>query len=128
MATFGKYESIPGLIATSTLAAAQYKVVQLSSTAGQVKLATSGTSKIVGVVQNDPAAGEAADVAFLGVVKGAAETSVSVGDYLTASSTGRLKSTTTTGHVTLGIALEASDTAGDIIRFVAVPGVYAPAA
>jgi len=124
MATFGKYESIPGLTATSTLAASQYKVVQLSSTAGQVKLATSGTSKIIGIVQNDPAAGEAADVAFLGVVKGAAETSVAVGDKVTSSSTGRLKTTTTDGDVILGTALEASDTAGDIIRIVAVPGLF----
>lgn len=116
MANFGQYWSIPGLVATSTLASSQYYVVQLSSTAGEVKLATSGTSKIIGIVQNDPAAGEAADVAFVGIVKAACEASTTIGAYLTSSSTGRVKITTTDTNTAVGIALEAYSTAGGIIR------------
>ena len=78
MATYGEYQTIPGLIANSTgLAAKQYYVVQLESTGGIVKLSTSGTSKTIGALQNDPAAGEAAEVAWSGVFKVAAEASPS---------------------------------------------------
>ena len=116
MATFGEYDSIPGLAATSTLASAQYYVVQASGTALEVKLGTSGTSKILGIVQNDPAAGEPADVAFVGICKAAAEASTSYGSFLTCSSTGRVKATTTAGDRIVGMALEANSTAGLIIR------------
>lgn len=120
MATYATYLDIPGFTAVSTLASSQYYIVQLASTAGQVKLATSGTSKIVGVVQNDPAAGEAANIAFAGVFKVAAETSVAIGDFITSSSTGRAKTTTTGGNSIIGKALDASSSAGDIIRCVSV--------
>lgn len=118
MATYGEYQTIPGLIANSTgLTAKQYYFVQLESTGGIVKLSTSGTSKTIGVVQNDPAAGEAAEVAWSGVFKAAAEASVAIGDWVTSSSTGRAKTTTTEGDYCF-IALEASSTAGNIIRLV----------
>lgn len=117
MATYGNYMTIPGLTANSTgLASYQYYLVQLETTAGKVKLSTSATSKTIGVLQNDPAANEAAEVAFAGVFKAAAEASVSIGDWVTASSTGRAKTTTTTSNYILGVALDASSTAGNIIR------------
>ena len=116
MATYATYLDVPGFTAVSSLASAQYYIVQLATTAGQVKLATSGTSKIIGVVQNDPVAGQPADIARVGVFKVAAETSVAIGDALTSSSTGRAKTTTTGGNLTIGIALDATTTAGDIIR------------
>lgn len=116
MATYATYLDIPGFVAVASLASNQYYIVQLASTAGQVKLATSGTSKIVGVVQNDPIAGGVANIAYAGVFKVAAETSVSIGDFVTSSSTGRAKTTTTGGNTIIGKALDASGTAGDIIR------------
>jgi hypothetical protein len=117
MSTGGYYLTIPGLSANSTgLASYQYYIVQTESTEGLVKLATSGTSKILGVLQNDPAANEPAEVAFIGVVKVAAEASVSIGDWVTSSSTGRAKTTTTDTNMAVGRALQASSTAGNIIR------------
>ena len=124
MATFGRYVSIPGLVATSTFAAKQYYLAKVSSTAGAVKPASSATSVIVGVVQNDAAANEVVDVACNGLAKAAAETSVSYGDALTASTTGRVKTTTTNGHAIVGFALEASSSAGDIIRVLVSRGFY----
>ena len=117
MATGGHYFTIPGLIANGTsLAAKQYYIVQHASTAGQCKLATSATSKILGVLQNDPAAGEACEVAAVGgIFKVMCEASVSLGDRLTASSTGRAKTSSTSGNVLIGQALEAYSTAAGII-------------
>ena len=123
MATFGKYETIPGLVATGDLSSSQYLVVKASSTAGAVKVAaTAATDAILGVLQNDPASGEAAEVAFSGICKVKAAASVTFGAPVTFNSTGQVKITTTDGDRIVGIALEASDTAGDIIRLVL--GIY----
>lgn len=119
MATFGKYDTIPGLVAYGDLSSSQYLVVQAASTAGQVKVATTAaTDPILGVLQNDPASGEAAEVAFAGICKVKAAASVTYGAPVTTNSTGQVAVTTTDGDQIVGIAMEASDTAGDIIRLV----------
>lgn len=119
------YTTIPGLVATATLAAKQYYVVQASSTAGECKVGTSATSKLLGIVQNDPAAGEAALVAAVGICKAAAEASVTYGSFLTCSSTGRVKTTSSAGNFVIGKALAASSAAGDIIAVLLdVSGPY----
>ena len=119
MATFGRYETIPGLVATGDLSSSQYLVVKAASTAGAVKVATTAaTDAVLGVLQNDPASGEAAEVAFSGICKVKAAASVTFGAPVTFNSTGYVKITTTDGDRIVGIALEASDTAGDIIRLV----------
>lgn len=113
---YQKYETLPGLVATGDLSAKQYFVVKASSTAGAVKVATTPASDaVLGILQNDPKDGEAAEVAFSGVVLALAENSVTFGAKLTCSSTGRVKVTTTAGDEVVGIALKASTAAGDLI-------------
>ena len=113
----GKYWSIPGIVASATsLATKQYYVVQLTTTAGQVKLAsTPASDKICGILQNNPAAGEVAEVAFSGICKGSAEGAISRGDFLTTNSTGQLQTTTTDKDEVVGLALEAATTQNDVI-------------
>lgn len=123
MATQGPYITFGNLNATGDLSSYQYYVVQLASTAGAVKLSTSATSNTIGVLMNEPTGGQPAEVAVLGVVKVAAETSVSIGNAVCSSSTGRAKATTTGGDRMLGYAIDASSSAGDIIRVLLVPGV-----
>ena len=116
MAYGGKYHSIPGLYATATLATKQYYVVCATSTADGVKVSTTAASDpILGILQNSPAANEPAEVAFTGICKALAEASVSYGNPLTASSTGRVKATTTDKDEIVGYALKASAAAGDLI-------------
>jgi hypothetical protein len=115
MSTGGKYLSLPGLTATGDLSSKQYMVVQAASTAGAVKLATTAaTDLLLGVLQNDPTSGQAAEVAFAGVCQALSEDSVTFGSYLTCSTTGRVKTTTTDGDEIVGFALRAGD-AGDKI-------------
>lgn len=104
---------IPGLVAGSSLATAQYKAVALSSTAGQVKVAAAGGG--IGILQNDPAAGEAALVMAIGISKAVASTGIAIGAKITGNSTG-VVTTLTANHNVLGIALEAAANTGDIIR------------
>jgi len=125
MATGGHFFTANvGLNATGDLSSYQYYVVKHASTAGQVKLGAAVTDALVGILQNEPAGGEAAQVAVIGVCKAAAEISVGAGSYLTVSSTGRVKATTTDLDYTVGQALEASSSAGDIIQIVVLPGTH----
>ena len=122
MATYGEYWGIPGLVASGTVT--QYKIVKAATTAGAVVLASAGSDKILGVLQNDPASGQEADVAVLGIVKCLAEASVAAGDHVAASTTGRAKTTTSANDHVLGIAIDASGAAGDLIRVVVAISNY----
>ena len=107
-----------GLTASATLAAKQYSLVKAASTAGEVIVAAAATDDILGVFQNDAGADEPVSIGIGGVLKVAAEASVNIGDWVTSSTTGRAKTTTTDGDVVLGHAIDASSAAGDIVRVV----------
>lgn len=113
MTTYANYWTLPGVVATGSIS--QYSVVKLSTTAGAVKVGAAVTDRAIGVLQNDPAAGEAAEVAVVGICKVLAEASVAKGDHLACSSTGRAKATTTANDDVFAIALEGAGTAGYII-------------
>lgn len=117
MTTQGPYESIPGLLATGDLSSQQYKIVKLSTaTAGSVKVSAAATDDSIGVLQNDPVNGQPAVVATGGVTKVLAEASVTIGAWVASSTTGRAKVTTTANDNVVGMALDASSSAGDLIR------------
>jgi hypothetical protein len=108
--------TIPGLLAGADLSAAQFRVVKLASTAGEVVLATANTDNAVGILQNNPTAGEAAEVAYLGISKAIASADVTAGEFVTANSTGQVTNiNSTAGSTIVGQALEASAVAGSII-------------
>lgn len=122
----GKYWSVPGVVATGDLSSYQYYVVKHASTAGACKVATTAaTDTLLGILQNDPTSGQAAEVAFLGIAKAAAEASVTAGSAVTCSSTGRVKTTTTDLDQIIGFAAAASSSAGDIIPVIVVRGTLA---
>ena len=116
MATSGPTEFLPGFVASSTLATSQYKVVKLASTAGEVIVGAANTDIVLGSCYNDPAAGEAVQIAIGPVIKVQAEASQSAGAYVCSSTTGRAKATTSANDDPFGILLEASSAAGDIVR------------
>lgn len=116
-ATSSSEVNLTGFLANSTgLASSQYKIVQLESTAGLIKVGTSSTSLIVGVLANDAGANEEALIQVGGISRCLAEASVTAGSFVTCSSTGRAKTTTSAGDRILGMALDASSSAGDLIR------------
>jgi hypothetical protein len=118
----GQSQNLPATVfsklAGADLSAAQYRLVKMASTAGEVIAAAAGTDDIVGVLQNDPADAEVASIGVGGILKLQVQASISVGDWLTSDSTGRGAATTTDGDVVIGHALEASTAAGDIIQVV----------
>ncbi len=124
MAVHGEYWSIPGLLAGADLSAKQYYAVKFASTAGEVVVSALGSNSHAGLLQNDPADGEAADVAVLGIALGSAEGSITVGDHVTSNSTGQLQTTTTANDHIIGVALEAATTQNDIIYVALAPSNY----
>ena len=115
---------IPGLVAGEDLSSGQYKVVKHASTAGQVVAVSATTDSAIGILQNDPASGEAASVAGPGsVAKALAGTSsIAAGDVLGYNTTGQVEDHTTDGRFILAQAQEAAGSSGDVIT-VTVQGL-----
>jgi hypothetical protein len=122
MSTYGDHIQLTGLTAAADLSAAQFKAVKLASTAGQVKVCSSTSDISMGILQNDPPAGDPAAVAAIGESKAVMAANVAMGAWLIPNSTGQLKGTTTANKAIVGIALEASVNAGEIRR-VFLPGL-----
>lgn len=123
---------LPGVVAAGTLATKQYYVMKFASTAGQVKTAAAASDKACGVLQNDPASGQEAAVAYLGLAKVIAATSVGwsagipVGYNSTGQATPITLNSTTDNTLLIGIfpLLEgqATPAASQIISVVLLPG------
>lgn len=100
----------------STLIAKQYYMVK-QHTDGTLILAAAGTDKIIGVLQNKPAVGQAALVRFLGTTKVIAGGTIAVGANVTSDGNGAAIATTTNKDRILGTYLgTASAASGDVIE------------
>ena len=119
--------TLPGFVANSTgLATSQFLAVKLASTAGQVVLnATSAfAGNLVGILQNQPAGGEAALIQVSGVTKMIAATStIAVGDPVGLNTTGRATDGGTTDNgAIVGKCVIACNASADIISVLLKPG------
>lgn len=111
MAKFQEADNI-NKVAGANLSTKQYYIVKRHTTENQVVLASAATDKILGVLQNDPLANEAAQVkthSTRGTGKVLAGGAITAGAYLTSDSNGKAIVTTTQGNVVFGIAEEAAD-------------------
>lgn len=120
---YGDYGTLPGLLAGADLSSSQYYAVKLASTAGEVVVATATTDTQIGLIQNDPADGEAAEVAAWGVAIGKAGGSITAAQFVNALSTGTLQGTAGGASGTervVGIALEAASS-GDEFPVLVLP-------
>jgi len=94
-------------VADSSLASAQYCAVKQTTTPRTVTLANTGGEAIAGVLQNTPAAGQAAIIAQRGITQAQIGTGgVTAGDQLmTETTTGKFVTKTSTNAV-VGVAIE----------------------
>lgn len=124
MATENSVSSIT-LLAAADLSASQYRVAQVNAS-GQAALC-GATGVAVGILQNKPASGRAATVAFHGVSKAIAGATVAAGARVTSDANSAVI-TATTGDSSLGVALTGG-AAGDVISvLIGAPGMAANAA
>ncbi|MBW2674616.1 MAG: DUF2190 family protein [Deltaproteobacteria bacterium] len=104
--------------AENDLSAKQYYFVELSA-ADQVDVCDGATDKTIGVLQNKPTAGHAAQVRVLGiskVVSNGSGTAIAVGDYVGTDASGKAVKKATDKDFIAGIALDASSADGTVIR------------
>lgn len=115
-----EYLSYPGLIAGADLSDSQYCAVKIASTAGEVVVAGGKTNELLGILQNDPEDGEAAEIAILGFCKAKASTGITAGSFLTVDTTGRVVAASATANSTgtVGYAPLLAVNANDIIEIV----------
>lgn len=116
MATGRNLES-ESYAAGADLSTHQFKFVKVSAT--DTVTLCGANERGVGVLQNKPESGEAAQVMQLGVSKVVSDgsgTAIAPGDPLISDASGRaVKSDGTTGHKVIGYATEPSTAAGTII-------------
>ena len=112
------YLSIPGMLAGASFASAQWKVAKFASTAGEVVIADHPDDMMnCGLMQNDPADGESADVAYSGIAYGICEsTAITFGNPVSSNTTGELQITPNDEAIVIGHALETSSAVGDVIK------------
>ncbi|MBN1284904.1 MAG: DUF2190 family protein [Anaerolineae bacterium] len=108
---------IPGLKASGDLSGNQFYAVKPASTAGAVKVVTAASDNCIGVLYNEPASGEAAEVASGGVLKGKAGGTIGAGALVSFNSSGKLVAANSTANIVIGYAVE-SASADDVFPFV----------
>lgn len=104
--------TIPGQVAEVDLTAAQFHAVVFGTDQGEVNLAGAG-DRLVGVLQNKPDVGEAAEVMVKGVTKAVAGAAVAIHAALEIDANGRF--ITLAAGVFAGWALEVAAADGDRI-------------
>lgn len=93
-------------IASSDFTAKQFFIGAIDA-AGAVALAASATALIIGVVQNLPVVGEAANVRTMGTTKVKLGGTVTAGAWITSDAAGKGIATVTVGNIVIGRALAA---------------------
>ena len=124
---YGDQILIPGISAGASLTTKQWHPVKMASTANEVISAIDTTDVLVGILQNDPADGEAALVCALGISRAIAGTgNIAVNDILSANSSGVYDTSggTAANDYFVGRALEASTAIGDHITIFVSPGAW----
>lgn len=119
----GENLKIHGLTATGDLSGKQYYVVALASTARTVKVASGATAANIGILDNDPVAGQEASVIGGGMAKALAGGNISAGAMVTANSTGVCIATTTAGNKVIGKAVTGAS-AGQLFELFVVQSNY----
>lgn len=108
---------VPGLLAASSMASNQWKVVKFASTAGQFTLVNATTDLAIGILEDTPAAGQPGLICAQGVTKAIAGVNdLAVSEVLGYNTTAQVADHTTDNRRSLGIALEASTAVGDIVK------------
>jgi len=88
MAFEGAQIKVPGLKASADLSAKQYYFVKLSGV-GTVDVCSAVTDKPIGVLQNAPVSGDAAEVCGLGVTKVSSDSALTAGNLIGTSADGQ---------------------------------------
>ncbi len=115
-------------VADASLIAKQYYILkmQAAGTPMGVILGSATTSVAIGVLQNEPAAGEAAVVRVAGTTKVLCGTPIAIGGPICSDSGGKADNADAAKDFILGYALETAAASGDIIEMLIDRGLANP--
>jgi hypothetical protein len=103
------------------------QVVKLDSTAGQVVENAAATDQAIGVALHDASAGDQVSVQVFGVAKCISDGTVTLHAQVEGAAGGKVTDAGGATAYSLGIALEAGDTDGDVVAvLLALPAVKRP--
>ena len=107
------------MVAGESLAAAQYKLVELSTTADNtVEIVDGANDMPIGIVANNPVEGGAANIIHAGITKAIAGGSITRGALLKATTAGKVQTATqaaTDAYAIVGRALQSAGGDGEVI-------------
>lgn len=103
------------LVAAADLSSNQYYAVKVNSS-GQIALCSSAGEFVVGILQNKPTSGQAADVRHSATTKAVAGAAITAGARVMTNASGKVITLATSGSIACGVALEAAGADGDIIE------------
>ena len=115
MATSSGMVTFGGWTAENDLSTKQFYAVETGTNAGEVDVCDGATDLVVGILQNDPTAGQACEVAIGGIAKAIAGGTISRGNRVGTDSSGKLVAKTSDADLVCGIAVDAAVT-DDIFR------------
>ena len=99
--------------AAADLRSHQWKLVKM--TAGGINICAAATDVPIGILANKPNIGEAALVDCLGTSKVEAGAAIAVGGTISTAADAQAVTSTTSGHIVVGQALEAATAAGQVV-------------
>ncbi len=122
---FGPNETWPAVRAATDMSALQYRVVRFAA-AETCNIASNAVSMDAleapaGILQNNPASGQAATIAFFGPSKAWAGATISAREYITTNGSGKVIEAVS-GDVIIGRTIEAAAT-DDIVSVMLFPPV-----
>lgn len=100
------------------LSAKQYHFVELNTTSGKVEVCDALTDIPLGVLQNDPADGEMAEIMVIGISKIVGDADLAIGDLIGPSADGQADARTIgtdTTHYVVGRVIEENTAAGGYV-------------
>lgn len=107
---------LTGLKAAADLSAKQFYLVKLTA-ANTVNVCAAVTDVPIGVLQNTPTSGQAAEITSVGVTKVSADAALSAGDIIGSSADGQAQTVTVGTETTVyivGQVIEATTAAGGL--------------
>jgi hypothetical protein len=120
MSTFENLQTIGSLNASADLSAKQYTLVKVSGV-NTIASNVLATTLSIGILLNEPPSGSPGTVAIAGVTKAKCGAAVTAGDQLMSDTSGRVITATGSGAYVIGVALETSANADEIIRILLLP-------
>ena len=110
------------LVAAGDLSAKQFCAVSVNS-AGRAAIADAD-DQVIGILQNNPAAGQAANVAYGGVSKAKLAGTVAAGARVTSNASGEIVAAASAGDSVIGVALTGG-ASGEIVSILVNPFPFA---